>query len=110
MYGKVLDFIPFYHYFIKFNNNKKKLNNLKIQEPGKAEEEFATVDIREFFKNVMSNTDPRAPYLPGEVKFEGVPPPPLAPWLTPEDIDVYADKFTHTGFTGGLNYYRAFDR
>ncbi|XP_038905173.1 epoxide hydrolase A-like [Benincasa hispida] len=83
---------------------------VRFQEPGKAEEEFATVDIREFFKNTLSNRDPRAPYLPGEVKFEGVPPPPLAPWLTPEDIDFYAQKFSHTGFTGSLNYYRAFDR
>ncbi|XP_022155322.1 uncharacterized protein LOC111022455 [Momordica charantia] len=87
-----------------------QLYMVRFQEPGKAEAEFATVDIREFFKNVLSNRDPRAPYLPNEVLFEGVPPPSLAPWLTPEDIDVYAAKFAQTGFTGGLNYYRAFDR
>ncbi|XP_022934347.1 uncharacterized protein LOC111441540 [Cucurbita moschata] len=83
---------------------------VRFQEPGKAEEAFASVDIRDFFKNILSNRDPRAPYLPGEVKFEGVPPPPLAPWLTPQDIEFYAEKFTESGFTGGLNYYRAFDR
>ncbi|KAG6606954.1 hypothetical protein SDJN03_00296, partial [Cucurbita argyrosperma subsp. sororia] len=83
---------------------------VRFQKPGQAEEEFGTVDIKKFFNDVMSNRDPQAPYLPGEVKFEGLPPPPPATWLTPEDIDVYAHMFSRTGFTGGLNYYRAFNR
>lgn len=33
----------------------------------------------------------------------------LPSWLTEEDINYYATKFEKTGFTGGLNYYRAFD-
>ena len=36
--------------------------------------------------------------------------PPLPwPWMSSEDFAVYADTFTRTGFTGGLNWYRAFD-
>lgn len=36
--------------------------------------------------------------------------PPLPwPWLTEEDCDVYVKAFTETGFTGGLNWYRAYD-
>ncbi|KAI3778859.1 hypothetical protein L2E82_08246 [Cichorium intybus] len=31
----------------------------------------------------------------------------LPPWITEEEIQAYADKFQETGFTGGLNYYRA---
>ncbi len=30
----------------------------------------------------------------------------LPPWLTEQDLQVYADEFQRTGFTGGLNYYR----
>lgn len=31
-------------------------------------------------------------------------------WLTETDIDVFVENYTRTGFTGGLNYYRNFDR
>lgn len=31
------------------------------------------------------------------------------PWMTAEDFAVYADTFRRTGFTGGLNWYRASD-
>ncbi|GFZ09025.1 alpha/beta-Hydrolases superfamily protein [Actinidia rufa] len=30
-------------------------------------------------------------------------------WLSKEDVDYYASKFEQTGFTGGINYYRAVD-
>ncbi len=30
----------------------------------------------------------------------------LPPWLTPHDLGVYVSEFEHTGFTGGLNWYR----
>ncbi len=36
--------------------------------------------------------------------------PPLPRWLTEEDLQVYVDAFTRTGFRGGLNYYRNIDR
>ncbi|MCX3060068.1 alpha/beta fold hydrolase [Streptomyces beihaiensis] len=35
---------------------------------------------------------------------------PAPPWLSPEDLDLYVETFERTGFTGGLNYYRAMDR
>lgn len=36
--------------------------------------------------------------------------PPLPwPWLSEDEFAVYADTFTRTGFTGGLNWYRAAD-
>jgi pimeloyl-ACP methyl ester carboxylesterase len=31
-------------------------------------------------------------------------------WLPEEDLQVYVDAFTRTGFTGGLNWYRNIDR
>ena len=37
-------------------------------------------------------------------------PPPLPwPWMSEEDLDHYAREFARTGFTGGLNWYRAAD-
>jgi pimeloyl-ACP methyl ester carboxylesterase len=37
-------------------------------------------------------------------------PPPLPwPWMSQEDLDYYAREFGRTGFTGGLNWYRAAD-
>lgn len=33
----------------------------------------------------------------------------LPPWITEEELQVYADKFQESGFTGPLNYYRAMD-
>ncbi len=31
-------------------------------------------------------------------------------WLSTQDLDAYANEFARTGFTGGLNWYRAIDR
>lgn len=34
----------------------------------------------------------------------------LPAWITEDELAVYADTFRRTGFTGGLNWYRNFDR
>jgi len=34
----------------------------------------------------------------------------LPGWLRQEDLDHYTAEFTRTGFTGGINWYRNFDR
>jgi len=39
-----------------------------------------------------------------------VPSAPLPAWLTEADLDFYVGEFTHTGFRGGLNWYRNIDR
>lgn len=31
----------------------------------------------------------------------------LPSWITEEELQVYADKFEESGFTGALNYFRA---
>jgi pimeloyl-ACP methyl ester carboxylesterase len=33
----------------------------------------------------------------------------LPPWLSEADVDCYVAEFERTGFTGGLNWYRAID-
>ena len=37
-------------------------------------------------------------------------PPQRPQWLSEQDLEVYVQAFTRTGFTGGLNYYRNIDR
>jgi pimeloyl-ACP methyl ester carboxylesterase len=34
----------------------------------------------------------------------------LPGWLTQDELDRYVEEFTRTGFTGGINWYRNFDR
>ncbi|MFC0547375.1 alpha/beta fold hydrolase [Kutzneria chonburiensis] len=34
----------------------------------------------------------------------------LPAWLTPSDLATFVDQFSRSGFTGGLNWYRNFDR
>ena len=34
----------------------------------------------------------------------------LPEWLTQDELDVYVEGFRRTGFTGGINWYRNFDR
>jgi pimeloyl-ACP methyl ester carboxylesterase len=36
--------------------------------------------------------------------------PPTPPFMTDDELDVYVQTFTRTGFHGGLNYYRNLDR
>jgi pimeloyl-ACP methyl ester carboxylesterase len=49
---------------------------------------------------------------PGPEGFvERLPEPDALPdWITQDELDHYIAEFTRTGFTGGLNWYRNFDR
>ena len=82
-----------------------------MQQPGEAEEEFARVDTALVIKKFLTSRNPRLLRVPKEVGFGGNPNAniTLPSWLTEEDINYYATKFNRTGFTGGLNYYRAMD-
>uniref|UniRef100_A0A2N9EGZ1 soluble epoxide hydrolase n=1 Tax=Fagus sylvatica TaxID=28930 RepID=A0A2N9EGZ1_FAGSY len=81
----------------------------RFQEPGEAENDFASMDTALLFKNLLSHNDPNPPCIPKEIGFRGFlkTPDTLPSWLSEEDINYYASKFNQTGFTGGLNYYRA---
>ncbi|KAL6224557.1 hypothetical protein ACLB2K_003412 [Fragaria x ananassa] len=82
---------------------------IQFQEPGRAERAFARYDYTTVMKKFFLITDKMiAPpdmeiidFL--ETKWS------LPPWLTEEDIQVYAEKFEESGFTGAFNYYRAMD-
>ncbi|GMH08293.1 hypothetical protein Nepgr_010133 [Nepenthes gracilis] len=78
----------------------------RFQVPGEIEAEIAEsggaeIILRKFF----AYRHPGPLFLPkGEVFKVRIP---LPEWLTEEEFAYYVSKFNQTGFTGGLNYYRA---
>ncbi|KAG5044266.1 hypothetical protein AAZX31_03G214300 [Glycine max] len=79
----------------------------RFQEPGKAEAEFANNSIEQVIKNILTSRRPGPPILRKEgAGSNSDPSRPLPTWLSQEDVTYYASKFTKTGLTGGLNYYR----
>ncbi|KAI9181969.1 hypothetical protein LWI28_020618 [Acer negundo] len=79
----------------------------RFQEPGEVEEDFGQIDTAKLMKKFLASHSPKAPCVPKEIGFRGLPDPPALPsWLFEEDVNYYATKFNQKGFTGGLNYYR----
>ncbi|KAJ4849296.1 hypothetical protein Tsubulata_021568 [Turnera subulata] len=82
----------------------------RFQEPGEAEGYLAQVDTARVMKKFLISAFAGPTYITKEKGINTIPDPPSLPsWLTEEDINYYASNFKKTGFTGGLNYYRAFD-
>ena len=90
---------------------------LYFQEPGVAERELEQ-DVRDTMSRFLYaasgdvTEDPNFWEKPGDAKFlDGLPSPMALPsWLTAADLDYFASEFRRTGFRGGLNWYRNFDR
>ncbi|KAL5539974.1 hypothetical protein UlMin_043700 [Ulmus minor] len=81
----------------------------RFQEPGEAEEDFGADDTATLLKKLYTSFSGEPPCLPKEVGFRSIKAPETLPsWLSEEDINYCAAKFSK-GFTGGLNYYRAAD-
>ena len=92
---------------------------LYFQEPGKAEAELdprAREMMRGMLHTASGSCDPshlrQAMQLPKTAKFLDAmaQPETLPDWLGEEDLEVYVAEFERTGFRGGLNWYRNFDR
>ena len=90
---------------------------LYFQEPGVADEELARDTrrtLRDFLWTVSGDAPPGAwkvvPKAGGTMLASLSEAPHLPPWLTEADLDHYTAEFERTGFTGGLNWYRNFDR
>jgi pimeloyl-ACP methyl ester carboxylesterase len=71
-----------------------------FQEPGEADAALAA-DVRHTFTST-------APFTREWLSRPRDYTPP--PFMTEEELDVYVSTFERTGFTGGLNWYRAMDR
>lgn len=89
---------------------------LHFQEPGVADAEL-DADVRTSFLRMFGGMRAGASGFSGALPDDGrgfldrldaAAEPPK--WITDEDFDVFVDTFTATGFTGGLNWYRTFDR
>ncbi|KAL8528788.1 hypothetical protein ACS0TY_006302 [Phlomoides rotata] len=78
----------------------------RFQEPGEIEAEFEKIGVKEVLKNFLAFRNPAPLYFPKGKGFDYSAD--RAPWLTEEELDYFASKFQQTGFTGGVNYYRAF--
>src|SRR5712691_7861219 len=92
---------------------------LYFQAPGVAEVELerdVRVTMRRFLYAASGDASPTErwqPMLPdpsAQVLTLMGEPQTLPDWLTEADIDVYTAEFQRTGFRGGLNWYRNFDR
>lgn len=91
---------------------------LYFQEPGVAEAELDP-HAREMMRKMLYTASGSLAAgeswkfdLPKRAKFmDGmIDPATLPAWLTEADLDHYASEFERTGFRGGLNWYRNFDR
>jgi pimeloyl-ACP methyl ester carboxylesterase len=97
---------------------EQQFYQLYFQEPGKAEAELEA-DVRMSLATLLysASGDPpperRWRFLFGKTERfldSGTVPETLPPWLTEQDLDVYTAAFEHSGFRGGLNWYRNLDR
>jgi len=91
---------------------------LYFQKPGVADADLSR-DVRETMLRVFGgprhpdDTDAVARMLaPGPMGWvERLPKPTaLADWINDDEFECYVSEFSRTGFTGGLNWYRNFDR
>ena len=74
------------------------------------EEELAAVDTKAVLHKFYTSFGRTPLLIPKDVGFKGLEFPDTLPsWLSEDYIDYCATKFNQTGFTGGLNYYRAMD-
>jgi pimeloyl-ACP methyl ester carboxylesterase len=90
---------------------------LYFQAPGVAEAELER-DVRLALRKILTSGFGRSADIEGVGmvrRGQGfldamTPPPDLPPWLTAADLDAFEAAFVHSGFSGGLNWYRNLDR
>lgn len=78
---------------------------LYFQEPGVADADLGR-DVRQSLQRMIAIEGFTAP----AAELVDRPLPPLPAWLSEAEFERYVAEFTRTGFTGGLNWYRNFDR
>lgn len=93
---------------------------LYFQEPGVADAELGADPARTMRRLMCGLSTPsdlspedQAAFVAGDGRgfVERIPEPHGLPdWLTQDELDHYVSEFTRTGYTGGLNWYRNFDR
>ena len=88
-----------------------------FQQRGPADEEL-NAEPRRFLSSIYSALSGDYHYLDvwknpsdgkGYLDVLPVAPPHPWPWMSTEEFEVFVSEFSRTGFTGGLNWYRALD-
>ncbi|PWA35317.1 Alpha/beta hydrolase fold-1 [Artemisia annua] len=82
----------------------------RFQKPGDIEAELTKLGTRTAIKKFFTFREPEPFYFPKGIGFKHSPgdtPVTLPPWLAEEDIDYFATQLEKTGWSGGINYYRA---
>ncbi|MFI0357779.1 alpha/beta hydrolase [Actinomadura sp. 9N407] len=96
---------------------KKHFNHIHyFIEPGVADRDLAAAP-REFLRKVFYALSSDYHYLdvwrkpPGTTYIDALPETPPLPWswLTETELEFYVADYSRSGFTGGLNWYRAMD-
>jgi len=86
---------------------------LYFQQPGVADADLGG-DVRATLRRLIGGSAHGAAWLarPGAQGWvSGMPEPQALPeWLTEEEFEHYVAEFSRTGFTGGLNWYRNYER
>ncbi len=86
---------------------------LYFQQPGVADADLGG-DVRATLRRLVGGSAHGAAWLarPGARGWvSGMPEPQALPeWLTEEEFEHYVAEFSRTGFTGGLNWYRNYER
>jgi len=82
-----------------------------LQEPGRAERDFASIGTKETLKRIIAGAVGRG-IAPHNKELTAVFPvvQQLPAWFSEEDLEYYTKNFSKTGFTGPLNYYRNMHR
>jgi pimeloyl-ACP methyl ester carboxylesterase len=79
---------------------------VRFQEPGVADAELAQ-DVRRTLSLMLAGATSRTNEFWAGREGETLQ---LPEWISDEELAVYVEAFERTGFTGGLNWYRNFDR
>ncbi|KAL1219843.1 hypothetical protein V5N11_022371 [Cardamine amara subsp. amara] len=84
----------------------------RFQEHGEIEAEIGEVGIERVVKRILTYRDPGPLIMPKDQSFWGCKDEsiPLPSWLSEEDVAYYVTKFEEKGFSGGVNFYRNFNR
>nr|GMD73919.1 putative epoxide hydrolase [Ipomoea batatas] len=81
----------------------------RFQEPGDIEAELAPIGVKTCIENIFAFRRAGPLYFPKGKGFSANTDSSTSPasWLSEEDLDYFVSRFEKTGFTGGVNYYRA---
>ncbi|OVE66923.1 epoxide hydrolase [Clostridium diolis] len=104
-------------------NSGELFYTLYFQTPGVAEKEFekdARFAVHNLLYSASGDAGPRKGNdgIPNPFSMVSrekgllstLPMPKMTSWLKEKDLEVYAEAFAKTGFSGGLNYYRNLDK